>query len=208
MRKNIFILLLTSLFYLEGFAQSATKNSLELGFQFYGLPIPDMELPMGAMLKIGYDIVPYKKKLIFSIQPYVGGGLFAQKNLKGGGTDYDFKYKYNIGAWELGVAPKLYYPLAEDELYIYLANEFSFINVYARTWDNDKTPVRRSNNYMSFYYSCKIGVLVKSWKQNVVFWVGYTTLDLAETVNKNRPCEIFAYRNEKPGICFGASLCW
>ncbi|GAE21054.1 hypothetical protein JCM10003_456 [Bacteroides pyogenes JCM 10003] len=48
---------------------------MELGFQFYGLPIPDMELPMGAMFKIGYDIVPYKKNLIFSIQPYVGGGL-------------------------------------------------------------------------------------------------------------------------------------
>lgn len=77
MRKHIFILLITSFSFLclEGVAQSATKNSLELGFQFYGLPIPDMELPMGAMFKIGYDIVPYKKNLIFSIQPYVGGGL-------------------------------------------------------------------------------------------------------------------------------------
>lgn len=208
MRKNIFILLITSLFCLEGVAQNTTKNSLELGFQFYGLPIPDMELPMGAMFKIGYDIVPYKKNLVFSIQPYVGGGLFAQKALKGRETDYDFKYKYNMGAWELGIAPKLYYPLAEDELYVYLANEFSFINMYARTWDNDKTLVRRSNNYMDFYYTCKIGVLVKSWKQNAAFWIGYTTLDLAETINKNRPREISAYRNEKPGICFGASLCW
>src|SRR3712207_8899194 len=63
MRKNIFILLITSFLCLEGVAQSATKNSLEFGFQFYGLPIPDMELPMGAMFKIGYDIVPYKKNL-------------------------------------------------------------------------------------------------------------------------------------------------
>ncbi len=208
MRKNIFILLITSLFCLEGVAQNTTKNSLELGFQFYGLPIPDIELPMGTMFRIGYDIVPYKKNLVFSIQPYVGGGLFAQKALKGRETDYDFKYKYNMGAWELGITPKLYYPLAEDELYVYLANEFSFINMYARTWDNDKTLVRRSNNYMDFYYTCKIGVLVKSWKQNAAFWIGYTTLDLAETINKNRPREISAYRNEKPGICFGASLYW
>lgn len=208
MRKTLTILFIAFLLCAEGSAQNATKNYWELGFQFCGLPVPDMELPMGGMFKIGYDIAPYKKNLIFSIQPYVGGGLFAQKVVKGGGTDYDFKYKYNMGVWDLGIAPKLYFPLAEDELYVYLANEFSFINLYARTWDNDKASVRRSNNYMDFYYTCKIGVLVKSWKQNAAFWIGYTTIDLAKTVNKNRPREISAYRNEKPGICFGASLCW
>ena len=201
-------MLITSLLCLECFAEDVTKNYLEVGFQFYGLPISDMEFPMGGMFKIGYDIVPYKRNLVLSIQPYVGGGFLGQKDLKGGGTDYDFNYKYNMGVWEIGIAPKLYYPLAEDELYVYLANEFSFINMYARTWDDDKAPVRPSNNFMDFYYTCKIGVLVKSWKQNVAFWIGYTTIDLAKTINKNRPREISAYRNEKPGICFGVSLCW
>lgn len=208
MRKKIFILLITSLLCLGCFAQSATKNHLELGFQFYGLPISEMNFPMGGMLKIGYDIVSNKKNLIFSIQPYIGGGLFAEKVLKERGTDYDFKYKYNIGTWEIGISPKLYYPLIEDDLYIYLANEFSFINMYARTWDNDKAPVRHSDKFMNFYYTCKIGILVKSWKQNAAFWIGYTTIDLAKTINKNRPHEVSPYRNEKPGICFGASLCW
>lgn len=208
MRKNIFILFVTFLLCSDGFAQDATKNYWEFGFQFYGLPVPDMELPMGGMFKVGYDIVPYKKNLIVSIQPYIGGGLFAQKKLKGGDNDYDFEYKYNMGVWEIGISPKLYYPLSEDECYVYLANEFSFINMYVRTWDNDKAPVRRSNNYMDFYYTCKIGLLVKSWKQNVAFWIGYTTIDLAKTVNKNKPREISSYRNEKPNICFGASLCW
>lgn len=209
MRKSIWVWLIASLFCVEGVAQSsAAKNAWEFGFQYYGLPASDTDgFPLGAMIRVSYDIVPYKKSLIFSIQPYVGGGLFAQK-VSQGVTEYEFKYKYNMGAWEVGVAPKLYYPLVEDDLYVYLANEFSFVNMYARTWDNDKAPARRSNNYMDFYYTCKIGVLVKNWKQNAAFWIGYTTLDLAKTVNKNRPREISPYKNERPGICLGASLCW
>lgn len=207
MKKNIFALFIAFFLCLMCYAQDAAKNYWEFGFQFYGLPVPDIGSPMGGILKIDYDVVPYKKKLIVSVQPYIGGGLFAQTDFKGS-TDYGFDYKYNMGVWEIGIAPKLYYSLVKDELYMYLANEFSFINMYTRTWDNDKAPVRYSNNFMDFYYTCKIGLLIKAWKQNVSFWIGYTTLDLAKAVNKNRPLEISPYKNEKPGICFGASLCW
>lgn len=113
-----------------------------------------------------------------------------------------------MGAWEIGLTPKVYYPIIEDELYCYIANEFSFINLYANIWDSDKAASRRTNSYMNFYYTCKIGVLVKTWKQNMAFWVGYTTIDFANTINKNRPNHVSAYNNEKTGICFGASLYW
>ncbi len=208
MKKSVLTLIGLLFVCLQGFAQNTTKNSVEFGLQFCGLPISDMNIPIGCMATVGYDFVPYKKNLIFSLQPHVGGGLFAYKQTNGTGSEYDFKYKYNIGAWEVGLTPKLYYPIVEDELYCYLANEFNFINLYARVWDSDKAGSRRSNKYMNFYYTCKIGVLVKTWKQNMAFWVGYTTLDFANTINKNRPHGISAYHNEKPGICFGASFYW
>lgn len=208
MKKNVLTLFCLLFVCLQGFTQNTIKNSIELGLQLYGLPIPDINIPMGSMVKLGYDIVPYKKKLIFSLQPHLGGGLFAYKKTNGTDSEYDFGYKYNMGAWEVGLTPKLYYPVVEDELYCYIANEFSFINLYTKTWDNDKAISRASNSYMNFYYTCKIGVLVKTWKQNMAFWAGYTTIDFANTINKNRPNDVSAYHNEKPGICFGASLYW
>lgn len=93
--KNTFVLLITLILWLECHAQNATKNYWEFGYQVYGFPVPDMDTPLGIILKAGYDIVPYKKKLIVSVQPYIGGGLFAQTNSQGI-TDYDFNYKYNI----------------------------------------------------------------------------------------------------------------
>ena len=93
--KNTFALLVTLILWLECHAQNATKNYWEFGYQVYGLPVPDMDTPLGIILKAGYDIVPYKKKLIVSVQFYIGGGLFAQTNSQGI-TDYDFNYKYNI----------------------------------------------------------------------------------------------------------------
>lgn len=208
MKKSVLILVSLLFAYLQGFTQNTPKNSVELGLLFYGLPVPDINIPMGAMVKVGYDFIPYKKKLVFSLQPHIGGGVFAYKKTNGTGSEYDFGYKYNMGAWEIGVTPKLYYPIVEDELYCYIANEFSFINLYTKTWDNDKAPSRQSNSYMNFYYTCKIGVLVKTWKQNMAFWIGYTTIDFANTINKNRANEVSAYHNEEPGICFGASLYW
>lgn len=128
MKKSVLILVSLLFAYLQGFTQNTPKNSVELGLQFYGLPVPDINIPMGAMVKVGYDFIPYKKKLVFSLQPHIGGGVFAYKKTNGTGSEYDFGYKYNMGAWEIGVTPKLYYPIVEDELYCYIANEFSFIN--------------------------------------------------------------------------------
>lgn len=204
MKKIILTLFILVLLHLQVAAQNITNNSIELGFQFYGLPISDIRAPMGGIVKLGYDIVSFKKQLIVSIQPYVGGGLFAYKNMKD--TDYNFKYKYTIGVWEIGITPKLHYPIIEDELYLYLANDISFINMYAKIWDNDKVQSRQSSSYMSFYNTCKVGLVVKKWKRNMGFWIGYTTIDFAHIINKNRTQGLSAYGNEKPGICFGASV--
>lgn len=96
MKKYVFTLIGLLFVCLQGFTQRATKNSVELGLQFYGLPIPDINIPMGAMVKVGYDFVPYKEKLIFSLQPHIGGGLFAYKKTNGTDSEYDFGYKYKV----------------------------------------------------------------------------------------------------------------
>lgn len=208
MKKKISILVSILFVSIHAFTQNTTKKSFEFGFKIYGLPLPDMNTPMGAMATIGYDFILYQKKQIFSLQPHVGGGVFANK--KGGGTlsEYSFRYKYNMGAWEIGLTPKLCHPIIDDEMYAYIANEFSFINLHTKTWDNGKAQSRQSNSYMNFYYTCKIGILIKMRKQNIALWGGYTTIDFSNAINKNRPKWVSAYRNEQPGICFGTSFYW
>lgn len=80
--KNTFALLVTLILWLECHAQNATKNYWEFGYQVYGLPVPDMDTPLGIILKAGYDIVPYKKKLIVSVQPYIGAVFLLRQILK------------------------------------------------------------------------------------------------------------------------------
>ncbi|WP_321437722.1 hypothetical protein [uncultured Bacteroides sp.] len=201
--KKKYIIVIFVMLFTNSYSQEIeNKNKLAANFQFYGLPIENSGWPTGFIVSLGYDIVPYRKELIFSIEPRIGGGAFANKETEG--IEENTVYRYDMQCYTMGVAPKVYLSLNSDnDAYLYLENDFSFLNSFTKIQDYNTTSTRKEYDYFHFYYSCKLGALIRYPKTNLSCWVGYTTLDFKNMLNRHLPRDRKRFSGEAVGSCLG-----
>lgn len=197
--KKINLLLLFFCCFHAGYAQ--LSNRYVFDFQGYGIPMADVDGPAGILFSAGYEVHPIKKHKGFAVEPHIAGGCFFNKEA----DELKASYRYTIAAWEIGLSPKFYIPVNEN-IYCFLKNDFNFINLYGNIRDKNMKSSRRYTVPMSFYYSCKVGVLFDQDKYACTVWAGYTTLNLSDVLNSNRPATVERYSSQQLGFCFGLSF--
>ncbi|WP_321519031.1 hypothetical protein [uncultured Bacteroides sp.] len=204
--KNICLFIILILFFTSSYSQETNnKNSYTFNIQCYGIPMENMDLPLGVIFNLGYDIIPNKKQHVFSIEPRIGGGVFGNK--VNDGIPETQLYQYSIGCLYAGIAPKVYLDLnlnSDNKVFLYLENEFSFLNTFAKIEDYHISTARNVNDFLHFYYSCKLGLSYPLFKKKEsTIWAGYTTLDFSNMLNKNIPRDRHHFGGEYLGFCFG-----
>ncbi len=207
--KKICLFIILILFFTSSYSQEAeNKNSFTLSLQAYGLPIEDMDLPGGFIADLGYDIIPKQKQKKFSIEYRIGGGGFV--NSRKDGIPETQVFRYSMTCLHTSIAPKLYLNLnmadTDKSAFLYLENEFSVLNTFATIEDYHVNTSRKENEYLHFYYSCKLGASVPLHKKYFDFWAGYTTLDFTKMLNRNLPADRHRFAGQYLGVCWGMSF--
>lgn len=202
MRYICFTILL--LLSLSSYSQETVgRRHFNFRVEFMGVPVEDTG-PFGLLLSAGYDFSPFPKKSFFSIEPRIAGGALGGK--KHEGILDEQVYKYIGGCYSLGVIPKFYIPLFEDEIDLFLENEFSFMSTFLTIYDYNVKTGRGEKNLFSFYYSCRAGALFHLKKADVSCWLGFTTLNITEILNRNLPVGRHRFSEQRPWISYGVGI--
>ena len=202
LRKLYSILLLTT-FTVTLHAQIEDKNSFVAGIDIkLGDFTNDDHSLGGAIIHGGYDI-NFRNLTFLSIEPKLGVGYFH------GSYTHTFETyshsEYNIGSIITGVSPKLKISINDDDnVYLFVENEFSLFNAFASVKDRNNTKTRRENYYGYFYYTGKIGILFKySDNSKLGFWIGGSTLSFDRMLNKGIGQNQARYNSEDASISVG-----
>lgn len=197
----LIVFLLCSLpFYSQ---ETVNRRHFNLRAEFLSIPIEEIGIG-GVLLSIGYDIVPFPKKKFFSIEPRIAGGGLG--GFKREGVDNRTVYKYVGGCYSLGMVPKFYLPLFEDEIDLFLENDFSFMSSFINIHDYYVEQGRTEKDLFRFYYTCRAGALFYLKKADVSCWLGFTTLDLTKPLNRNLPLGRQRFPEQRPWVCFGVGV--
>ena len=148
------------------------------------------------------DEIGFRKLTFIIIEPISGAG-YIKKTVE---TPINFVLlsRYKISYFTFGVAPKLQIGNPDKDFFVYLENEFSFWNGFARIEDEGYSQIRKNHQYFNFYYSPKIGFTVAINNAKLSIWAGLSTLNVTKIINHNRH-----YGQEKYGdqsIPFRAGL--
>lgn len=206
--EKAFLSVILIIFFTNCYSQKdQNKNSFNLSIQAFGIPTQDIHEPGGCIVDLGYDIIPNHRQHVFSLEPRIGGGFM------GNSLDNEFGthiFKYTVTCIHFGIAPKVYLNLnmtdSDKSSFLYLENEFSLLNTYASINDYHVSTTRKENEYLHFFYSCKLGVSFPVIAKATDLWIGYTTLDFTRMLNKNIPQNRDHFAGEYLGACFGMSF--
>lgn len=192
MRISFFVII--SLFIISSsFSQNNEgRNHLIIGMDFGFNGFEDNDA-YNANVNAGYEI-NIRKLPFLTIDPYIGGG-FIQKKVRTS-IDEILISKYDIKYYTFGIAPKLQLSNPDKDFYIFLENELSFMNAFAKIEDKHTDRIRKNNQYFNFYYSPKVGFILAQNKIKWGFWGGLSTLSLNNLLNNKLPSAQRTYSGE------------
>ena len=179
---------------------STKKNYFMIGMDV-GISDFDDNSILDVNFNAGYEI-NFRQLPFLTIDPIIGAGFIKKKEE----TPYDYILlsRYNITFFTFGIAPKLQISNPDRDFFVYLENELSFWNGFAKIEDEGYDKVRKNQQYFNFYYIPKIGFALALDNAKLSIWVGLSTLNITKIVNHNRH-----YGQEKYGdqpIPFRAGL--
>ena len=184
MKRLILLISIITVLSIDGYTQSATtkKNYFMIGMDV-GISDFDDNSILDVNFNAGYEI-NFRNLPFLTIDPIIGAGFIKKKEE----TPYDYVLlsRYNISFFTFGVAPKLQISNPDRDFFVYLENEFSFWNGFAKIEDEGYDQIRKNQQYFNFYYSPKIGCALALNNAKLSIWVGLSTLNVTKIINHNR----------------------
>ena len=202
MKRLILLISILTVLSIDGYTQSTSKKK---NYFMIGMDVGISDFDDNSILDVnfnaGYEI-NFRQLPFLTIDPIIGAGFIKKKEE----TPYDYILlsRYNITFFTFGIAPKLQISNPDRDFFVYLENELSFWNGFAKIEDEGYDKVRKNQQYFNFYYSPKIGFALALDNAKLSIWVGLSTLNITKIVNHNRH-----YGQEKYGdqpIPFRAGL--
>lgn len=204
MKKIILTLTAIGLFFIHVHAQEGHKINASFDFSF-GLNYfnSNIENPTVIAANLGYE---HNFTDYLGIEIGIKGGQFHQTvrygnpTISPSGIDNNNSLSKNIykgNLWAPYIAPRLYYPLGEDNnkgrsKYLYLENKFSYTQSELKLDEIDN--LRGTKSKSRIEYEIKLGFaypIEDNWMINC--WLGYNTYDFGRI----KP-EVIRFKNASP----------